>query len=88
MTSVDDAITRILEAVTPLPPETVGLSDGLGRVLAADVVARVTQPPVAISAMDGYAVRAEDVVSPPVTLNIRRKTLSSAPLSATDPILL
>ena len=54
----------------PLPPEQVSVADALGRVLAEDVAARRTQPPFAVSAMDGYAVRAEDVAKVPATLRI------------------
>lgn len=61
MIAVDEALRRILAALPVLPAETVGLGQALGRVLAEPVVARVTQPPSAVSAMDGYAVRAEDV---------------------------
>ena len=68
MISVAEALERILAAFEPLPAETVGLAEGLGRVLAEDVVARVTQPPHAVSAMDGYAVRAADVATVPVDL--------------------
>ena len=68
MLSVEEALVRILSAFAPLPPETVGLGDGLGRVLADDVVARVTQPPKAVSAMDGYAARAADVGRAPAEL--------------------
>jgi molybdopterin molybdotransferase len=67
---VAEARRRILDAMTPVNAETVPLSDGLGRVLARDVKARVTQPPMAVSAMDGYAVRASDVESAPCTLDI------------------
>ena len=69
MISVAEALDRILAAFEPLPAETVGVGDGLGRVLAEDVVARVTQPPHAVSAMDGYAVRAADVAQVPVVLH-------------------
>ena len=68
MLSVEEALARILSAFAPLPPETVGLGDGLGRVLADDVVARVTQPPKSVSAMDGYAARAADVGRAPAEL--------------------
>ncbi len=68
MISVEEALTRVLAAFTPLPAEQVALSEALGRVLASDVEARVTQPPVAVSAMDGYAVRAADVAAVPATL--------------------
>ena len=65
MIAVEEALARILAAMPSLPAETVGLRDALGRVLAEPVIARVTQPPSAVSAMDGYAVRAEDVIYDP-----------------------
>jgi len=68
MIPVAEALARITGAFTPLSAEQVGLSEALGRVLAADVVSRLSQPPVAVSAMDGYAVRAEDVASVPAVL--------------------
>jgi molybdopterin molybdotransferase len=57
---VADAQARVLAGVAPLPAETVPLADADGRVLAQAVHARRTQPPAAVSAMDGYAVRAAD----------------------------
>jgi molybdopterin molybdotransferase len=68
MIPVQEAKQRILTAFQKLAPELVPLGDALGRVLAEDVIARVTQPPVAMSAMDGYAVRAADVAKVPATL--------------------
>jgi len=68
MISVEKALTRITARFEPVPTELVGLSDALGRVLAEDVPARLTQPRAAVSAMDGYAVRAEDVAAVPATL--------------------
>jgi molybdopterin molybdotransferase len=68
--SVEEALARLLEPLTALPPEQISLVDGLGRVLAEDVAARRTQPPFAVSAMDGYAVRAEDLAAIPVELRI------------------
>jgi len=70
MISVDEALERILKNFSPLPAETVGLGEAFGRVLAVDVRARMTQPPLAVSAMDGYAVRAADVVEVPATLKV------------------
>ena len=70
MISVAEARSRILQALEPMPAEQVGLSDGLGRVLARDVAARRTQPPLAVSAMDGYAVRAADVAALPARLAV------------------
>ena len=68
MLSVDEALTRVMAAFQILPAEQVPLTNGLGRVLAEDVAARVTQPPVAVSSMDGYAVRAIDIDDVPITL--------------------
>jgi molybdopterin molybdotransferase len=68
--SVEEALARLLAPIEPLPPEQISLADGLGRVLAEDVAARRTQPPFAVSAMDGYAVRADDVKGVPVELRI------------------
>ena len=69
MIPVAEAMARILAGVEPLPAETVSVEAALGRVLAADMAARRTQPWTAVSAMDGYAVRAADLAAaPPVTL--------------------
>jgi molybdopterin molybdotransferase len=57
---VADALAAVLEGAEPLPEETVALDAAHHRVLARDVVALRTQPPQAMSAMDGYAVRASD----------------------------
>jgi molybdopterin molybdotransferase len=46
-----------------VPAEIVGLAEAAGRVLAAPVVARLTQPPADVSAMDGYALRAADAAA-------------------------
>ncbi|NKB21952.1 MAG: molybdopterin molybdenumtransferase MoeA [Alphaproteobacteria bacterium] len=70
MISVEEARNQIKADMPLMPPEQVSLSEALGRVLAQDVAARRTQPPHAVSAMDGYAVRSEDVEKLPATLNI------------------
>jgi len=68
--SVEEALKRLLKPLTALAPEQVALPDAFGRVLAEDVSARRTQPPAALSAMDGYAVRAADVAQVPARLRI------------------
>ena len=70
MISVEEALARLLAPLEALPPEQVSVADAVGRVLAEDVAARRTQPPFAVSAMDGYAVRAADVVQVPARLKI------------------
>ena len=57
----DRALARILSHVSALPPETVPLEEALGRALALDVLAPGPLPPWDNSAMDGYAVRGDDV---------------------------
>ena len=58
--SLEEALERILERVTPLGPEGVELAAASGRVLAEDARAAVDLPPFPSSAMDGFAVRSED----------------------------
>ncbi len=60
MISVDEARARIIGALRCTGAETVGLDQGWKRVLAAPVVARLSQPPADISAMDGFSLRAVD----------------------------
>ena len=59
--SVDEALDRVLHACSPVSEERVGISEALGRALATDVQSRVDHPPWNNSAMDGFAVRSEDV---------------------------
>src|SRR5262245_1994273 len=68
--SVADALAGVLQGVEPLPAEAAALTDAAGRVLADDVAALRTQPPEDLSAMDGYAARAEDVAKVPVSLKV------------------
>ncbi len=72
---VSDALERIVHTLEVTPAEEVPVSAAVQRVTAAPVHARRTQPPVAVSAMDGYAVRASDVAAVPVRL----KRVGSAP---------
>jgi len=60
MISLADARARVLADVAPLPAETVALTHALGRICAVPVVARLSQPPADVSAMDGYALRVAD----------------------------
>ncbi len=70
MISVDEARSNILSAIKPGSSEIISIAEASGRVLAEDVFARRTQPPADLSAMDGYAVKAEDVAHVPVTLQV------------------
>jgi len=68
--SVDEALARITGALTPVGSEMVSIAQAHGRVLAQAVISNRTQPPFAVSAMDGYAVRAGDVANVPAKLTI------------------
>jgi molybdopterin molybdotransferase len=68
--SVAEAMARVTHGLMPLEAERVALGSASGRVLAEDLAARLTQPPFDASAMDGYAVRGEDVAALPATLRL------------------
>src|SRR5512146_2133891 len=74
MLGVAEAAERIVADVRPLSVERVPLLDALGRVLATPVHAPLTIPAWDNSAMDGYAVRGDDVApaseEAPVTLAV------------------
>ena len=74
MISVEEARLRILHTLRPTPAEIVALADAWNRVTAQPVAARLTQPPVDVSAMDGYALRAADG-----TLKARLRVAGAAP---------
>jgi len=63
LTSVEDALSRLLHDVPVTASESVPLAGALDRVLAEDLSAERPQPPFPASAMDGYAVRSADAVS-------------------------
>lgn len=70
MISVAEAEARILASLSSMPLEQVVITDSFGRVVGQDVESRRTQPPMAVSAMDGYAVKASDVQNVPVELKV------------------
>ncbi|MEX0628979.1 MAG: molybdopterin molybdotransferase MoeA, partial [Cucumibacter sp.] len=63
MNSVDEALEKILDRAAPLGAEAIPVTQAAGRVLAAPLIARFDNPPFDASAMDGYALRAEDGVA-------------------------
>jgi molybdopterin molybdotransferase len=76
---VADALAAILAGADPLPEEIVALDAAFHRVLARDVAARRTQPPLAMSAMDGYAVRAADAADLSVRLKVIGEVAAGRP---------
>ncbi|GAB4354591.1 MAG: molybdopterin molybdotransferase MoeA [Oricola sp.] len=80
---VAEARARLLAEAEPLPAETVPLEDARGRVLARDLPALRTQPPEAVSAMDGYAVRAADLENVPADLTVIGEVAAGHPFAGT-----
>ena len=76
---VADALAAILEGAAPMPEEMVALEEGHHRVLARDLAARRTQPPQAMSAMDGYAVRAADAAQVNAKLKVIGEVAAGRP---------
>ncbi|HYS52899.1 MAG TPA: gephyrin-like molybdotransferase Glp [Thermoanaerobaculia bacterium] len=70
MISVEEAQERVLAEIALLGTEQVGFTEALGRVLREDVVANADIPQADNTAMDGYAVRADDIANPPVKLRV------------------
>ena len=79
--SVEEALSRVLDAVEPTTAETAPLTQACGRVLAADLAALRTQPPADVSAMDGYAVRAQDVAAAPARLALIGEVAAGRPFA-------
>lgn len=78
MTSVEEAQAKVLEEVRPLGVEAVDLAQCLGRVLAQSLVAPHDLPPFDNSAMDGYALRAEDTSSASPNLPVKLKIVGES----------
>ena len=76
---VADALAAILAGADPLPEEMIALDAAYHRVLARDVAARRTQPPQAMSAMDGYAVRAADAADLTARLKVIGEVAAGRP---------
>ncbi|MBL4802270.1 MAG: molybdopterin molybdotransferase MoeA [Emcibacter sp.] len=67
---VEHALDIISKSFSHLEKEDIPLSEAMGRTTACDHVAALTQPPFNASAMDGYALLAEDVANCPVELTV------------------
>jgi molybdopterin molybdotransferase len=76
---VADALTAVLAGAEPLPEEMVALDAAYHRVLARDVAALRTQPPQAMSAMDGYAVRSADASDTSARLKVIGEVAAGRP---------
>ncbi|WP_374512123.1 gephyrin-like molybdotransferase Glp [Niveibacterium sp.] len=75
----EEALDQLLSAARPVTErKSVGLLDASGRVLAADLVSALAVPPHDNSAMDGYALRVEDVTQPAVRLPVGQRVPAGA----------
>lgn len=79
MISVNEAKQLVIENTTTLPSKKIALNDALGCVLATDVTAPVDHPIFDQTAVDGYAVKYEDVASGTTTLNVTHEIPAGAP---------
>lgn len=74
MLSLEEAQSRVLARVHPLPSDSLPISEAAGRFIAETVIAQVDLPGFDNAAMDGYAVRCEDLtrasLDTPVALQI------------------
>lgn len=61
---LEEAQQRLCNLAFPMPAYAVDAAGAVGRILAEDVIARRTQPSADLSAMDGYAVRDDDLAGP------------------------
>src|SRR5262245_65400905 len=80
---VTDALAAILDGAQPLGEEIVALDTAFHRTLARDVAAKRTQPPQAMSAMDGYAVRAADAADLKARLKVIGEVAAGRPFDRT-----
>ncbi|MFN5487731.1 MAG: molybdopterin molybdotransferase MoeA, partial [Bradyrhizobium sp.] len=80
---VADALSAVLAGAEPLPQEMVALDAAYHRTLARDLAALRTQPPLPMSAMDGYAVRAADAASLSARLKVIGEVAAGRPFERT-----
>lgn len=78
---VDEALALVVAGVAPLSVQSVPVAEAAGRVLAADLWARRSQPAADMSAMDGYAVAAADIAQLPATLRVIGESAAGRPFA-------
>jgi molybdopterin molybdotransferase len=88
MRSVEEHRRVVAELITRRPPETVALADALGLVLADDVIAPLSLPGFDNSAMDGYAVIADDIAGASAEQPVLLPVTEDIPAGRTDPLTL
>lgn len=84
MRTVEAQLAIVLDAIAPLPTETVGIEDAIGRTLAAAVPAALPIPAFDNSAMDGFAVRFDDVAAASADAPVRLRVVADVPAGSAD----
>ncbi len=79
MLPLDRALERVLATVPPARPERIPLADADGRVLSEPLRSAIDLPPFDNSAMDGYAVRAEELAGPGAGSPVRLRLAGRIP---------
>ncbi|GAB4535137.1 MAG: molybdopterin molybdotransferase MoeA [Anaerolineae bacterium] len=82
MIRVDQALEYILSHIEVLDSQMLPITEALDRVLAEDISSPLNIPPFANSAMDGYAVRSEDVASASSASPVRLRVIAEVPAGA------
>lgn len=88
MRTVSEHQRVVADLITARPPATVGLTEAEGLVLATDVEAPLSLPVFDNSAMDGYAVRAEDVAGASAAEPVKLPVAEDIPAGRVDPLTL
>ena len=86
--TVDEALTTILEKISPVSTESIPLTSAFNRILAEPIVSQVNVPPFANSAMDGYAVITADTAGASEEGPIVLKVIDNIPAGAASSIQL
>ena len=84
MRSVSEHQRVVSQLISARPAANVGLADSLGLVLADDVIAPLSLPVFDNSAMDGYAVRVEDVIGADPANPVKLPVAEDIPAGRTD----
>ena len=85
---VETALVTILGKMTPVEPELIPLTQGLGRILAEPVISRANVPPFPNSAMDGYAIIASDTAGASNQKPVILKVIGNVPAGASPSVKL
>ncbi|MDI7261674.1 MAG: molybdopterin molybdotransferase MoeA [Thermodesulfobacteriota bacterium] len=79
MTTVEEALNKILSNIQPLGSEKVSILEALGRIITEDIYAPRAIPPLDNSAMDGYALKSEDIQKTSLDHPIRLEVIEDLP---------